>query len=184
MGNPIITRLGKTQLWYKKWYSNFKHTPLLKQVKTFEDLLYFFFQYGLTTQKNFFYNTFWYKTKCNITRNNQFSNYHLYFRKYFFSHKTLTIEHSYSIRLKTPEHFPLKLYTLRYNNWVLLSLHWFKPSKKNISSKVSRLQNHKIFKNNYTLLTGNSLSKSIKVKKRLLISFFYNKFFIKTNYLF
>lgn len=68
-------------------------------------------------QKNLFYDKFWYKklfTYTSDTFNNQQTS--LYFRKYYYAHKTLTIEHSYFIRLQTPEYFPLKLYVIRYNN--------------------------------------------------------------------
>jgi len=125
MSNPTITRLNKTQLWYKNWYSTDKYSSVLKKVTTFESLLSFYVNYGLRFQKPHLYNKFWYKTNLRKPVLNQDQ----YYRKYYYAHQTLTIEHSYFIRLKTPEYFPLRLHILRYNNWLCATLQWFKPLK-------------------------------------------------------
>jgi hypothetical protein len=97
-------------------------------------------------------------------------NLNLYFRKYYYAHSTLTIEHSYFIRLKTPEYFPLKLYVLRYMNWLITSIQWFKPMK------VSRSYSQKYSPRNspllYTTTKSNTKSKHakhLKVRLKILI---------------
>lgn len=137
MSNPVVTRLGKTQIWYKNWYTNSQYTKTLKIVYSFQKLITNYFKYGIFYQNNFFRHFFWYKNTSSKKNQNTPTpgvKNNLYFRKYYFSHQTLSIEHSYFIRLLTPEYFPLKVYTLKYNSWIIISVQWFKPSKKHTKS--------------------------------------------------
>jgi hypothetical protein len=137
MANPVATRLGKNQLWYKLWYANKNYSLFLKKINTFEYLLTNYLKHGLFHQNNFFHHNFWYKSEKKSLK----TPTHLYFRKYFYSHQTLRIEHSYFIRLTTPEFLPLKLYVMRYKNWIVTSVNWFKsfkkPSLRHTRSKTS-----------------------------------------------
>jgi len=127
MGNPVITRLGRSQIWYQKWYTDSKYSTNIKLSKSFNDIVKGYFNYGLFFTNNFFVNVFWYRnTPYDQTKSPQTS---LYFRRYFYAHDKLTIEHTYLIRNCTPEYFPLRLYILKYSNWLILSLQWFKPVK-------------------------------------------------------
>jgi hypothetical protein len=171
MGNPVITRLGVTQIWYKKWYNNLNYTKTLKQVYTFEKLIKFYFKYGIFYYNNLFKNNFWYKILVKKKDNTPYSNI-LYFRKYYFSHRTLTIEHTYSIRNTTPEYFPLKLFIIKYNSWFIISVQWFKPFKKH-SHKNTSDRTHNNFNNKKLILNTSKVDTSLKSsKKRLLISLF------------
>jgi hypothetical protein len=128
-------------MWQRLWYNNNNFSTILKKTQTFESLIKVFFTYGLFINSNIFLQNFWYKTitakKFSLSLNSP-----LYFRKYFYSHKTLAIDHSYYIRQKTPEFFPMRLYILRYNNWLVTSIQWFKPLKSTES---------KFFKKNYNV---------------------------------
>jgi hypothetical protein len=178
MGNPVITRLGKTQIWYKNWYTNLHFSKTLKIIHTFEKIINSYFNYGIFYTKNLFHHSFWYKTHTFNQKNNYIDvssnrsiNNELYFRKYYFSHKTLTIEHSYFIRLSTPEYFPLKLNVLSYNKWLVVSLQWFKPFKKTFKK-------HQFFLNKkHPILSYNSPSVLKNNKKRLILF----SLFIKNN---
>jgi len=176
MGNPTITRLGKTQLWYRKWYNDTSYKSTLKITYSFETLLNHYFNYGLFFHKNFFYHNYWYKNLLLSKNNYNFTNKHstLYFRKYYYSHSTLTIEHTYFLRLKTPEYFPLKLYILKYNNWLIASIQWFKPLK---SLKTNYI-NTTSFIRKFPLLYTNtsSCSNSFKKIRFKLLMFFIQKF--------
>lgn len=149
MSNPTITRLNKTQFWYKNWYSSNNYSNVLKKVSTFESLLSFYVNYGLRFQKPYLCSKFWYKTRSRKPLLNQDS----YYRKFYYAHQTLTIEHSYFIRLKTPEYFPLRLYVLRYNNWICATLQWFKPIKSTRNLKTNKTNN--FITQNSTVLTLN-----------------------------
>jgi hypothetical protein len=180
MGNPVITRLGITQIWYKKWYNNSNYAKTLKQVYTFEKLIKFYFKYGIFYYNNLFNNNFWYKNKSLIAKKSTTPyNNILYFRKYYFSHRTLTIEHTYSIRNNTPEYFPLKLFIIKYNSWFIISVQWFKPFKA-YSRKTINKQRHNNFNNKKLILSTPKVYKSRKSsKKRLLISLLLMNFLVK-----
>lgn len=137
MGNPVITRLGKTQLWYKNWYSDLHVSKTLPKLNSFEKIITSYLNYGIYYQNNLFYNTFWYKNNALYFNKQHYNSTivkkSIYYRKYFFSHKTLAIEHSYFIRIKTSEYFPLRLYIVNYGNWIVLSIQWFKPFKNTLN---------------------------------------------------
>jgi hypothetical protein len=121
--------------------------------------------YGLFYQKNLFYDKFWYKNLLKQATKLKNQNKSLYFRKYYYAHQTLTIEHSYFLRLKTSEYFPLKLYIMRYNNWLVASVQWFKPVKKNIKNKL-------VYSNsNSNIQLGTNFLKKSQTNKRVKILF-------------
>jgi len=173
MGNPTITRLGRTQFWYKKWYTDLTYNSLLKTTHTLETLLNFYFQYGLFFTNNPLFHNYWYKNKFFKTNNyNQKDKQKsLYFRKYYYAHQTLTIEHSYFIRLKTPEFFPLRLYILKYTNWLVASVQWFKPLKTVKISKSS-YGNQKKNSSVYTKVKDRTKQQRNKILILLLLSFY------------
>lgn len=182
MGNPVITRLGKTQMWYKNWYTNFYLPKTLKTVHSFQKLIQNYFSYGILLNNNLFIHSFFYKT--NLLNNNQyikdinmskgFKN-RLYFRKYYFFHKILSIEHSYFIRLSTPEYFPLKLYLIRFKGWVVVSVQWFKPLKKT-------LDNGSFFsKKTHSIISGNIFSKKKTPLNKKHSRFLLSVFLLKTK---
>ena len=142
----------------------------MKQDDILKKILKFFLNYGLSFQKNIFQNFFWYK---NIKNTNI-----KFFRKYFYSNDLLNIEHSFSLRLNSGEYFPLKLWILKYNNWLILSYLWFKPVKyKNFNKTLSG----KNFTHN--LLPSFHIDKNFRTK--FLVYFFFKKINkISNKYLF
>jgi hypothetical protein len=173
MGNPTITRLGRTQFWYKKWYTDLTYNSLLKTTHTLETLLNFYFRYGLFFTKNIFFHNYWYKNsffkKHNYGQDSKQKS--LYFRKYYYAHQTLTIEHSYFIRLKTPEFFPLRLYILKYAGWILASVQWFKPLKT-VKALKNNYNNQKLNSLVYTSYKNQTKKKRDKILILLLLSFY------------
>jgi len=154
MGNPNITRLGKTQIWYKKYYSNLSYSNMIKKCHILEKLLNIFFKYGIYTRNNLFVSNFWYKNTrfTSNTKNFMSNTMLLYFRKYYYAHQTLTIEHSYFLRLKTPEFFPLRLYILKYNNWLVASVQWLKPLKSHVQKFTTQQTRNKTTHLNYPII--------------------------------
>jgi hypothetical protein len=184
MSNPTITRLGKTQMWYKNYYTDFSFKNNFNQINSFESLVNTFFIYGLYTYSNLNYKHLWYRNSS-ITNFKLPNKFHLYFRKFFYAHTTLTIEHSYFTRIRTPEFFPLRLYILKYNNWLVISLQWFKPSKvlksraKNFSKSARNISHPAIIpsnkvsysRNRRIILTLTILTKSLKTVNLLKYNF-------------
>ena len=52
MGNPVITRLGINQFWYKHWYSDTTTSQNIKQDDSFEKLINIYLNYGLSFNTN------------------------------------------------------------------------------------------------------------------------------------
>ena len=129
MSNPVITRLGVNQFWYKHWYSDTMHSEYLKQDKFITKLIRLYLDYGLTYKSNLFIHEYWYKPKYSQLRTGHTLDYTKSFRRFFYTNDTLGIEHSYLIRNKTPEYFPMKLWLFRYSGWFIVSIKWFKPRK-------------------------------------------------------
>ena len=142
MGNPVSTRLGINQFWYKHWYSDSSKSLELKQDESLEKLITLYLQYGLTFQSNPLIHEYWYRKNMKTVRVNlQDKNNSRFFRRFFYTNDTLGIEHSYLIRNKTPEHFPMRTWVFKYAGWVIFSIQWFKPlkvkSKSNLISRTS-----------------------------------------------
>ena len=129
MGYPVITRLGINQFWYRHWFSvkNFKKNS--KQDRLFLDLLKLYLDYGLSFSNFIFFNSYFFGNKFKRFKYNM-PIYNLkFFRRYFFSNEPLGIEHSYLLRYKTGEYFPIRLWLVRYSKWVMLFFSCFKPVK-------------------------------------------------------
>ena len=130
MGNPISTRLGVNQFWYKHWYTDSSKSLELKQDDALEKLISFYLQYGLSFQTNPFVHEYWYRKNTKTVRViTQSRNNSRFFRRFFYTNDVLGIEHSYLIRNKTPEYFPMRTWVFKYAGWVIFSVQWFKPLK-------------------------------------------------------
>jgi len=176
MSYPVVTRLGINQFWYKHWYSDVIYDLNHKNDLSFEFILNIYLNYGLLhTKNNLFTHEYWYR-KCYsrlkvhkrlVLKN----NLKLYFRKYFYTNSTLAIEHSYFIRLTTPEYFPMRIWAFKYLNWVIFSVHWYKPlkySKTKLRIKNnSHLNTPKAVAVHY--LTKTKISSIILIRLKLLI---------------
>lgn len=130
MGNPVSTRLGINQFWYKHWYTDSTKILNLKQDDSLQKLVTFYLQYGLTFQTNQFVHEYWYKKYLKHTRVVIQSKLNIrFFRRFFYTNDILGIEHSYLIRNRTAEYFPMRTWVLRYSGWLIFSVQWFKPLK-------------------------------------------------------
>jgi hypothetical protein len=141
MGHPVITRLGINQFWYKHWYSDTSKQMNLKQDDAFEQLLTLYLNYGLTFKTNPFIHEYWYKKHAKKVRvvDQELKNIK-FFRRFFYTNNNLSIEHSYLIRHRTAEYFPMRHWVLKYGNWVILQVHWFKPLKTKTKPKTMARQ--------------------------------------------
>lgn len=137
MGNPVSTRLGVNQFWYRHWYTDSTKRLNLKQDESFEKLVAFYLQYGLTAQTNLFVHEYWYKRNLKNVRVVVQSKFNSrFFRRFFYTNDALGIEHSYLIRNKTAEYFPMRTWILRYGGWLIFSVQWFKPLKTKANRKL------------------------------------------------
>ncbi len=130
MSNPVITRLGVNQFWYKHWYSDHKYNKLVKEDALITQFTKFYLNHGIIRDSNPFVHEYWYrKTYRKIRSADQKYKNLQAFRRYFYTNERLGIEHSYYIRYRTGEYFPMRLWVMRYGGWLFISVHWFKPVK-------------------------------------------------------
>lgn len=139
MGYPVITRLGINQFWYKNWYTDSDFMLSCQQDIIFQDLLKFYLNYGLTFSSNIFFNPYFHTKALRNVHIDYFIKNLKFYRRFFFSNYTLGIEHSYFLRYRTGEYFPLRLWMLRYSNWIIIFFNCFKPIKKKKSKRRSLL---------------------------------------------
>jgi hypothetical protein len=163
MSNPSINRWGINTFWYSFWYSDNRYSENLKQDSLFIKLLNLYLYYGVNTSINIFANVYWYSK--------QFKTLHLlpYSRQLTFKNPLLQTQSSYSLRHKTDSIYPMKLWLLKYNNWLVINLYWFQPFKK----KHRKTQNDKLVMTDlfgiHETKTFNSL---IKIKTLFSVNFF------------
>lgn len=71
-------------------------------------ILRIFIDYGLTLINNMFVHEYWYNPKIRGVRTLPSRFYMHYYKRHYYSHETLGIEHTFLIRHKTGEYFPLR----------------------------------------------------------------------------
>lgn len=148
MSSPILTRLGVNQFWYKHWVSD-KHYNSKNQISySIPIILEFFINYGFTRINNPHVHEYWFKPKVKKDRTLPSRFYMHYYKRHFYSHEILGIEHTFLIRHRTGEYFPFKTWYLSYNNWIIVCMHWFKPNKKRRKYNPLLDHNYLISKNN------------------------------------
>lgn len=123
VSNPSINRWGLNTFWYRFWYTDKLYALNLNQDRNFTQLVNLYLYHGLSVPVNVFYSPFWYKT--NLV-NLQLPSYYRWLTT---KNKTLGFKTSYRLRVQTTDIYPMKLWILRYNNWILLNLYWFQPNK-------------------------------------------------------
>ena len=131
MSNPTITRLGINQFWYNHWLSNNNYSSFSNQDNINSEFIQNYINHGATINNNIFMHEYWYSKKHKQIRTLPSRSYMQFYRRHYYSNNVVGIEHSYLIRYTTGEYFPLRTWYLRYNNWVIISIQWFKPNKTN-----------------------------------------------------
>ena len=82
----------------------------LKQDESFEKLISFYLEYGLNFNTSPLIHEYWYRKNIKHIRvYNHQKNNNRFFRRFFYTNDALGIEHSYLIRNKTAEYFPMRL---------------------------------------------------------------------------
>ena len=130
MSYPIITRLGISQFWYKHWYTGKFKNPSLQQDVLIQRLLQNFLVYGMKFDNDIFVHEYWMGHLMKSKRKTpELRSFNKLYSRFSFTHEFLQIEHSFNLRLETPEFFPMRIWILRYKRWLIVSVKWFKPHK-------------------------------------------------------
>ena len=139
MGNPTITRLGVNQFWYNHWLSQNDYKASTNQDNINSEFIQNYINHGANFTNNIFMHEYWYSKKYKQLRTLPSRSYMQFYRRHYYSNNVVGIEHSYLIRYTTGEYFPLRTWCLRYNNWLIISIQWFKPDKSKKNRKISNL---------------------------------------------
>ncbi len=92
-----------------------------KVVKTYLD-------YGNNYNANVFVHDLFLKKYKRVRTSHNETNLR-FFKRYSYSNDILGIEHSFFLRRENDEYFNFRIWAVSYNNWLVLAISWFKPSK-------------------------------------------------------
>ena len=135
MSNPVITRLGVNQFWYNHWFSSNNYSANVTQDSINETFIKHYIDYGVSFNNNIFIHEHWHSKKFRKIRTHPSRAYMQYYRRHYYSNDVVGIEHSYLIRYKTGEYFPLRTWYMKFGGWSIISIQWFKPDKVKNSVK-------------------------------------------------
>lgn len=149
--------------WYSFWYSDNNYAANLKQDVAFTRLINTFLFYGLNLPHNIFANLYWYSK--NFKRN----EFPTYFRWVNAVSKAFGETTRYQLRNEIDCVFPMRLWLLRYGNWLIINLYWFQPFKR---KRKMRVGFDKTEGDDFIISTPNNLSNIKKLKTLLSLKFF------------
>ena len=137
MGYPVITRLGINQFWYRHWYSDTSYFFNSKQDVILIHFLKNYLNYGIAFRNNVFFHEYFFNKKEKNTRLMPKPSHTKFYRKRFFASNTLSVEHTHNVRIRTGEYFPMRIWLLRYSNWLIMCFNCFKPIKAKANKRRS-----------------------------------------------
>ena len=175
MGYPVVTRIGLSQFWYKHWQPDLTQNSKenIQQDVLFETLIEAYLNYGFTWKINPFFHEYWYsKLKLLKLHRTKFNpSLSKFYRRFYYANNILSIEHSFFIRHKVGEYFPLRIWFLKYLNWVIISFKCFKPIKlKKRVGEGKRVKSSFLFSINTN--SANKLGRSNLNRSKLFFIFF------------
>ena len=136
MSNPCINRWGLNTFWSNMWFTDFNYSSTYRQDSIFIKLIELYLFYGLNLTYNVFTNRYWYSTYFDhlaiksyrrwvIRKPNQFGEIM-----------------KYSLRQEADCLFPMKIWLMRYDNWLVINQYWFNPLKRKRMVKANENPNH------------------------------------------
>ena len=129
MGYPVITRLGINQFWYKHWYSDTNYSQNLKQDTLLEYLVHLYLKFGLTFKNNLFLHEYWYRKTDKALRTTLFTQKNIKFFRRFLRKYNTNYRAFFLFKKRNGWVFPLRTWILKYCNWLIICVNWFKPLK-------------------------------------------------------
>lgn len=121
MSNPCINRWGMNTFWYNFWYSDNNYASNLHQDTIFIKLINIYLFNGISLPHNIFANFYWY------AKHTSKLDFPTYYRWFTLRRTFVDIQATYSLRHQTDCVFPMKLWILKYGNWLIINLYWFRP---------------------------------------------------------
>jgi hypothetical protein len=124
MSNPCINRWGMNTFWYNFWYADHRYAYTLNQDAAFIKLIHTYLLYGINVSDNIFANSYWHLKNAKPLN---FASYWRTWKNKDSLYGGLTV---HTMRYETDCIFPMRMWILRYNKWIIINLAWFKPFKK------------------------------------------------------
>ena len=153
MSNPCLNRWGSSIYWSVFWYSDNYYAKNLQQDRIFEKLLNIYLFYGLQTKTTFFLSTYWfYSNSLNTTNSSKslITSPNNYYRWFEYFDSGLGKKFKDCLRTKTNDVYMMKLWILKFVNWIVINVYWFKPIKGKESPNRYQLKARPSF--DYTFL--------------------------------
>ena len=122
MSNPCINRWGMNTFWYNFWYSDMNYAANVRHDALFSKLLNTFLFNGISIPKNIFANFYWY------AKHYRRLSLPLYYR-WTVGRNAYGYKVNYKFRHHHESLFPMRLWILRYGNWMIINFYWFYPRK-------------------------------------------------------
>ena len=124
MSNPSINRWGLNTFWWNFWFNDFSYSSSYKHDQVFIKLTELYLFYGVNLSYNIFANPYWYAS------NFQHLSIPAYRRWIVRKPNQFGEVMRYSLRNEADCLFPMKIWILRYGNWLIINQYWFHPLKK------------------------------------------------------
>ena len=134
MSNPCLNRWGSNIYWNTVWYSDIRYSFNLKQDIIIEDLLQTYLYYGLKVQKSLFWNSYWYKTIQATPKIPTQLSWRYYDKITHFDIITEEMVYYY-LRIKQKDLFFMKLWIMKFTNWIVINWYWFQPKNRKMKTK-------------------------------------------------
>lgn len=125
MSNPCINRWGLNTFWHNYWYSDTRYAKNLQIDAMSKLLLKTYFNHGIYNRINFFWNLRWYKNATDLKITKPLRYYR--WRKLAF--KVVKAFTTYRFRVRFAERFDTKWTILKWSNFMVINVHWFRPRK-------------------------------------------------------
>lgn len=171
MSSPLINRWGLNTFWHNMWFSDYNYASNYNQDRIFTTLIKTYLFYGLRLPYNLFANAYWY----------QRSYYKLSVATYY---RWITRKGAqfgelirYSLRNEADCLFPMKLWILRYDQWLVINQYWFHPLKTKTPVRSLMENRHT---DTFHFLRHSNLNALKRLKKLTSIAFL--RTYTKTNY--
>ena len=173
MSNPCLNRWGSNTYWSVFWYSDNFYSKNLQHDRLFEKLLNIYLFYGLQTKTTFFLSKYWFyfsNKQALVDRRASVKNYYRWFEHYDYG---LGKKVQDCLRIKTADVYMMKFWILKFVNWIVINVYWFKPVKGQNSLTNNTFSSRMPYDYTYVSLGRKNASTNIRRLKTLTSQHFF-----------
>lgn len=184
MSNPGINRWGLNLFWYRYWFMDKNFATTIHQDNLIDKLLLIYVHYGLLYPKNFFISNYWY-SNYNLNYYNLLDSLNFkYFRFIEYKNKIINEKKIYKLRNKLKNLYFSKIWILKYQKWLIINFYSFQPLVSKLQKKSIYKKNINFYFNDIKIKNNFNKNEFFVIRYKMLLSYYFNKFFDKKNYYF